>query len=331
MPCDKAPNPAPVPPRGAIAEMRNVYLLLMEQFVLPDAVGPQQAFAAANEILARSGAPQAYRLGLYAARAGATISSSGPAMWTEGLPETVPSRRGTVFLIGGLAPVPGGAARLETSKLQAWLRRHAPRFERRASIGQAAAVLAHQAGSSDRPPGCRWIVVDNTEATTTALAMIERDMGSAMALAIARQLAAAFGLEAVLAQGIARTLAPTDARLDRLHQWMGKRLSESITVQSMATYLAMTPRTFARFYRRATGTTPARDVVRMRLEKACWLLATEWSTLKAVAHACGFSSEEVMRRTFLRHLHVSPKAYRQRLRQTPSDRKAHEEPPGREP
>lgn len=314
--------------------MRTVYLLLMEQFVLPDAVGPQQVFAAANEILARSGAPQAYRFGLYSARPGATTSSSGPAMWTEALPDTVPSRRGTVFLIGGLALAPGGAARLEASKLQTWLRRHAPRFERRASIGQAAAMLAHQAGGPDRlgdgASGCRWIAADNTEATTIALGMIERDMGPAMALAISRQLAAAFGLDAVQTQGIARTQAPTDARLGRLHQWMGERLSDSITVERMATYLAMTPRTFARFYRRATGTTPAQDVVRMRLEKACWLLATEWSTLKAVAHACGFSSEEVMRRTFRRHLHVSPKAYRQRLRQAPSDRKAHEGPPARE-
>jgi transcriptional regulator GlxA family with amidase domain len=62
-----------------------------------------------------------------------------------------------------------------------------------------------------------------------------------------------------------------------------------------------------------TFSTPAHAVERIRLEKACRLIEAHRHSNKAVAVQCGFNSEEVMRRAFMRHLNVSPKGYRERF------------------
>lgn len=75
----------------------------------------------------------------------------------------------------------------------------------------------------------------------------------------------------------------------------------------------MTQRTFSRFYQRATGFTPARAVEHIRLEHACEAVETMLMSFKEIAQRSGFSSEEVMRRTFVRVLKMSPSQYRQQL------------------
>lgn len=299
--------------------MRNVYMLLLENFVLLDAVGPLHVFDAANDVLARSDAPQAYRCALYAVTEGSTTSSLGVALRTDALPARAPSRRGTLMVIGGVSTYHRADTSREKARLQAWLQRYAGKFERLAFVGQSAAVFALQAESAHRfakgSSASEWVRVGTTAASATALAMVERDMGPAMAAAIASRLASALGFNATQSQmGQPETML--DARVQRLHLWMLERLTESMPIAKMASQLMMTPRTFARFYRRATGATPAQSFTRMRLEKACELIAGDGTSFKAIAHACGFSSEEVMRRAFVRHLHVSPRAYRQRFLQS---------------
>jgi transcriptional regulator GlxA family with amidase domain len=54
-------------------------------------------------------------------------------------------------------------------------------------------------------------------------------------------------------------------------------------------------------------------VERIRLERACRLIEVGRQSIKWVAQQCGFASEEVMRRSFVRYLHVSPSEYRERF------------------
>ena len=75
----------------------------------------------------------------------------------------------------------------------------------------------------------------------------------------------------------------------------------------------MSERSFARQFRSATGTTPARAVERLRVEAAQQLLADGHAPLKLLAAQCGFPSEEIMRRSFQRQLGVSPLDYRARF------------------
>jgi transcriptional regulator GlxA family with amidase domain len=75
----------------------------------------------------------------------------------------------------------------------------------------------------------------------------------------------------------------------------------------------MRARHFARAFRAETGVTPARHVERVRLEAARRRLEDTSEPLATVASGCGFASAEVMRRAFLRILHVGPAEYRRRF------------------
>jgi transcriptional regulator GlxA family with amidase domain len=76
----------------------------------------------------------------------------------------------------------------------------------------------------------------------------------------------------------------------------------------------MSPRNFARAFKREVGFTPAAYVERSRVECAQHLLQNPGAALPEVARQCGFHSEDRMRRAFQRRLGVGPAAYRDRFR-----------------
>lgn len=69
----------------------------------------------------------------------------------------------------------------------------------------------------------------------------------------------------------------------------------------MARAAAVIPRHLTRLFRAEPGTTPARWVERIRLDRAQQLL----SVTSAAQHR-GFGSDETFRRAFLRHLGITP-------------------------
>jgi transcriptional regulator GlxA family with amidase domain len=84
-------------------------------------------------------------------------------------------------------------------------------------------------------------------------------------------------------------------------------------VERLASQAAMSPRNFARVFRRQSGCTPAKYVERARVDAARRLLEDGNQGLESVAARCGFGSGEQMRRTFLRHVGVVPIDYRRRF------------------
>jgi transcriptional regulator GlxA family with amidase domain len=76
----------------------------------------------------------------------------------------------------------------------------------------------------------------------------------------------------------------------------------------------MSPRNFARAFRREIGLTPAAYVAAVRLEHARMALEGGDEPIEAVARRCGFGTVETMRRAFRRRLHVAPSDYRTRFR-----------------
>ena len=78
----------------------------------------------------------------------------------------------------------------------------------------------------------------------------------------------------------------------------------------------MSPRHFARSFRAEVGVTPARYVERLRLEAARRRLEESEEPVGSVATACGFGTDETMRRVFLRALGVGPAEYRRRFHTT---------------
>ncbi|MEU9661633.1 helix-turn-helix domain-containing protein [Streptomyces chartreusis] len=72
----------------------------------------------------------------------------------------------------------------------------------------------------------------------------------------------------------------------------------------------------ARLFHGEAGTTPARYVEQVRLEAAQVLLETGDDSMVVVARRTGFGSPESLRRAFVRHLGVTPGAFRSRFRTT---------------
>ena len=314
----------------------KVFLYLLDQFTLVDAVGPMQVFAAADVILVDRGGTAAYKAQLYAARSGAVTSSCGVTLRADAPSGRLAQSSGSLILIGGyqglFKPSTMGHGRHPAA---GWLKANAHRFDRIGSIGKDAYLLVHStrarfavdANTGGRPQilasphpaqGAapqRWMSANASAGIELALAMVRNDLGERVAVEIAEGLAESYGRRLLVRlDGSFTSDSHADQRLDALHAWMEKHLREPLPVARLAHQMAMSPRTFARHYERATGRTPAQSVLWLRLERACMLIASSPGlTLKAISLQCGFSSEEVMRRAFVRCLHRSPKAYRLEL------------------
>jgi len=97
-------------------------------------------------------------------------------------------------------------------------------------------------------------------------------------------------------------------------QYVHAHPEADLSVAALAGRAAMSPRHFARAFAQEMGTTPARFVERARVERARRRLEESSLGVDEIAAECGFSSAEVMRRVFLRVLHVGPAAYRSRFK-----------------
>jgi transcriptional regulator GlxA family with amidase domain len=92
---------------------------------------------------------------------------------------------------------------------------------------------------------------------------------------------------------------------------MAENVQEDLSVEHLASRVAMSPRNFARVFAREIGVTPARFVEQLRVEYARRELEITTKGLEQIAAVSGFKSAEVMRRLFLRRIGISPSSYRE--------------------
>ena len=78
----------------------------------------------------------------------------------------------------------------------------------------------------------------------------------------------------------------------------------------MSRHAKMSPRTFARRFKEATGTTPHKWLQNERVRLAQSLLETTRLPLDRVAERSGFSDAQLLRLHFKRVLGMPPSAYR---------------------
>lgn len=148
-----------------------------------------------------------------------------------------------------------------------------------------------------------------------ALALVEEDFGADVALRIARALVLFLRRPGGQSQfSVALNLKPAPrSLLGDLHLWIIDHLNESLTVETLAAHVAMSPRNFSRIFAQEHRITPAKFVEQLRLETARRRLEESSDGVKRIAEETGFGSSESMRRVFLRHLRVSPTDYRSRF------------------
>ncbi len=164
------------------------------------------------------------------------------------------------------------------------------------------------------------LYVDEGSAITSAgaaagldmyLHLLRREHGAAVANAIAREVVAAPYRQGGQAQFIAMPVPARidDERLMTVMDWARSNLHEGLSVGDLASRALMSPRTFARRFTAATGTTPNAWLLRQRLDRAEELLETTDLGVEEVAARIGYSSGAVMREQFVKRRGVPPRAY----------------------
>jgi transcriptional regulator GlxA family with amidase domain len=146
-----------------------------------------------------------------------------------------------------------------------------------------------------------------------ALDLVEEDCGRDVALTVARWLVMFLRRPGGQSQFSAQLRAQraTTTSIAELRAWLGDHLDENLVVEALAERAGMSPRTFARVFRRETGTTPAAFVEELRVESARRLLETTDLTVAAVAGRVGMKHAETLHRAFHRRLGTTPDRYRQ--------------------
>lgn len=308
---------------------RSIALVLHPGFQLLDAAGPIAAFEMACRMQ-----PGAYRVTLLAPDGGAIASSAGPTLLAAPLDKCAYD---TVIVAGGEITRSMDSA----MTIVEWLSWAHPR--RVASVCSGAYLLAeaglldgkrattHWNTSGDfsrRYPqilldadrifvrdGNVWTSAGISAGIDLALALIEDDLGEAVAAATAQQLVVPrrrAGGQSQLS-GLVE-LGGRTGRFGELMVWVEQNLREDLTVETLAEQTNMSPRNFARAFAKETGTTPARAVERLRVNRARTALETTGNDLQRISEETGFGGPGRMRRAFIRCLGHPPQALRRAAR-----------------
>ena len=145
--------------------------------------------------------------------------------------------------------------------------------------------------------------------------MVEADLGRPLALAVAKRLVLFLRRPGGQAQ-FSALLTPEPSRLPRLAnllEWIPLHLHEDLSLAVLAAQANMTPRTLSRTFNQELGMGPGRYVEIVRLEVARSLLQNAQASISTVARLSGFNHPENLRRSFHKHLGVSPQEYAERF------------------
>jgi transcriptional regulator GlxA family with amidase domain len=149
------------------------------------------------------------------------------------------------------------------------------------------------------------------------LHVVRLDFGAEIANAVARRMVVPphrEGGQAQFVEAPVSTGGPGSDRFAATLEHMLEHLDEPLSVEAMADRAAMSPRTFARRFRSATGTTPGQWLVRQRILLAQRLLETTDDPVEFIAVRCGFGTAAGLRLHFRRVLGTSPLVYRRTFR-----------------
>jgi transcriptional regulator GlxA family with amidase domain len=310
---------------------RRIAVVIFEGFQILDVSGPLAAFEIASRFAGAAYAPR-----ILAPQAGWIASSGAAAMAAEALDD---ADYDTVLVSGGA----GSRDPAHAPVIAAWLAARAPRARRIASVCSGAYLLA-QAGLLDGRrctthwrrsedfarayPAARleadriyvrdgpvWTSAGITAGIDLALALVEDDLGAAIARATAQELVVHHRRPGGQSQFSALLdMGGVHGRFGSLIDWARERLGERLSVERLADQAAMSPRHFARAFAAEVGLTPAKAVERLRLEAARTRVETTREPIDTVALSVGFGDPERMRRAFLRAFGQPPQALRRLAR-----------------
>jgi len=297
--------------------------------------GPVEVLRTANYL----GGEPAYRI-LVATPGGADVrSDSGVRVGADvSLEEMARSRRSvdTLTVVGGF----GTPAAIADPKFAADVARLSRRAGRTTSVCTGSLVLAAAGLLDGYAATTHWAFADElaaheaievrsdpiyvrdrdrwTSAGVTAgidlfLALVEEDHGPDLAHRVAAVLVVFVRRPGGQSQFSAQMRArpATTPSIADLQRSLSDDLDADLSVDALAARAVMSPRNFARAFRRETGTTPAAFVEQLRVEAARRLLEDTDLTVAAIASRVGIRHAETLHRAFRRRVGTTPERYRQ--------------------
>lgn len=303
-----------------------------------DLVGPLEAFAAAavNE---RSGNRQSwYEVVVLGLTARSFVAESGivftPHHTLHGAPVV-----DTLIIPGGS----GIRARQTNDRICSWVNRHAHQIRRIVSVCTGIYGLAPTGLLDGRRVTTHWRFADDvaarfpalkldrdalfirdgafytsagiTAGIDLALALIEEDHGSQVALSVARELVVYLkrpGGQEQYSEPLQFQVQSSD-RLADLIPWIRSHLRQDLSVEILAARANLCARHFSRRFRKVFGLPPAEFVQNVRLDEARGRLSSRNQSVEIIADSVGFGSADSFRRAFERRFGVSPTTYRGRF------------------
>ncbi|MBV9392285.1 MAG: GlxA family transcriptional regulator [Verrucomicrobia bacterium] len=320
--------------RSTRRETRRVLIVAVPPMRTLDVFGPAEVFADANRLY---GGHPAYKVIIISAGADrAVLSHIAIQVQAD---RTYKEWHGPVdtLLVAGVES--DRKMRYEDGFLD-WLRDQSKNCRRFGSICTGALVLAEAGLLEGRRATTHWkwcnelardypqVTVDPdpiyvrdgncytsagvTSGIDLALALVEEDLGRYVSLQVARMMVVFLHRQGGQSQFSATLAAQTfDSRqFSDLLVWLPGNIHRQLSVEKLAQQLAMSPRNFARLFKREVGKTPGKHIEDLRLEAARRQLESTSMTQNEVAEASGFASVEILRRVFNRRLGVTPGQYR---------------------
>lgn len=313
--------------------MHRVGYVLSEGFQVM-ALATQAAFEYANVVTNED----FYAVTNYSASGGEIRSSLGLSVGTRALSSR--SAAQTWIVAGVTDPV----ARPASAALQRFLRHASTQARRIAGICTGGFVLA-QAGLLDgrratthwafahamrrgHPEvrleedriyvidGSIWTSAGMTAGLDLALAMVEKDLGPEVARSVAHKLVMHQRRSGGQTQHSEMLdLSPKSDRVQAALDHARRHLGRSLSVETLAEAVNLSPRQFSRVFTLETGTSPAKAIEGLRLEAARVMIEQGRHPLEVIARETGFRDRRHMREAFVRGFGVPPQAVRRDARQ----------------
>jgi transcriptional regulator GlxA family with amidase domain len=319
---------------------RLVLFVAFPRMGLLDLTAPQTAFWAASEYMQKRGL-QGYSRHTVSLHGGLVHTVEGVGMETVPLSDFDGCEIDTIVVPGAPDIM---SALASSGEMVEWLRKASLRTRRISSVCGGAFFLAQAGLLENKRATTHWAMCDSLQqlfptievdskaifvqqgpiwtsagvssGIDLALAMIEADCGRDAAMYIAKELVVFLkrpGSQAQHSEMLQAQAKDTDT-FDDLHLWLCDNLGiADLGVTALAERARMSPRNFARVYKKKTGRSPGKAIELFRLEAAQRLLENSNRNLDQIALQCGFADGDKMRVTFQRNLGVCPSTYRKRL------------------
>jgi transcriptional regulator GlxA family with amidase domain len=161
-----------------------------------------------------------------------------------------------------------------------------------------------------------WTSAGMSAGIDLALALVENDLGAALARVVAKNLVLYHRRAG--GQSQYSTLLDLDAKSDRIQTALAYakvHLGDCLSVGDLANAAFLSPRQFSRLFTEETGQSPAKAIDHLRVESARLMMEGGRFSAEEIARKNGFGNRERMRRAFLRAFGQPPQAIQRAVHQ----------------